>query len=132
MVTGGAGVRRPNTACWRTRRRLPVREEIKMSENRTNNEIKEYAEGWISERKGTDVPVFLKFAYLVIVGGAVIYFIRFMFGEVDHETRGNLVRAFNEATQSSTGLMYAIVGMIIIYALILAIFAFRKVDEDEN
>ncbi|MFM8394846.1 MAG: hypothetical protein ACKOB4_13070 [Acidobacteriota bacterium] len=101
-----------------------------MSENRTDHGIKEYAEGWISERKGTDVPVFLKFAYLIIAGGAITYFLRFMFGEVDHETRGRLVRALNEATQSSRGLMYAIVGMIIIYAIILAVFAFRKVDEE--
>ena len=103
-----------------------------MSENRTDHGIKEYADGWISERKGTDVPVFLKFAYLVIAGGAIFYFIRFMFGEVDHETRGRLVRAFNEATQSSSGLMYAVVGMIVIYVIILAIFAFRKVDEDAD
>ncbi len=100
-----------------------------MSKNRGNEALKEYADGWISERKGTDVPVFLKFAYLIIAGGAVIYFLRFMFGEVNHETRGRLVRAFNEATQSSSGLMYGIVALIIIYVIILSVFAFRRVDE---
>ena len=27
------------------------------------DEVKEYADGWITERKGTDVPTFLKIAY---------------------------------------------------------------------
>ena len=31
--------------------------------------IKEYADGWITEREGTDIPTFLKFAYIVIAGG---------------------------------------------------------------
>lgn len=101
-----------------------------MSEQKPNDGIKEYAEGWISERKGTDVPAFLKAAYVVIAGGAIFYFIKYMFGEVDHESRGILVRALNDATQSSSGLMYGIVALIIIYAIILAIFAFGKVHED--
>jgi hypothetical protein len=101
-----------------------------MSEQKPNDGIKEYAEGWISERKGTDVPTFLKVAYVVIAGGAIFYFIKYMFGEVDHESRGSLVRAFNDATQSSSGLMYGVVALIIIYAIILAIFAFGKVHED--
>ena len=101
-----------------------------MSEQKPNDGIKEYAEGWISERKGTDVPAFLKAAYVVIAGGAIFYFIKYMFGEVDHESRGGLVRALNDATQSSSGLMYGIVALIIIYAIILAIFAFGKVHED--
>lgn len=101
-----------------------------MSEKSQNEEVREYAGGWITERKGTDVPVFLKVAYIVIAGGAVTYFIRYMFGEVDHETRGQLVRALNEATGASSGLMYAIVGLIIIYAIILTVFAFRKFHEE--
>ena len=31
------------------------------------NELKEYAGGWITERKGTDIPGFLKLAFPVIV-----------------------------------------------------------------
>ena len=34
------------------------------------NELKDYADGWITERKGTDVTGFLKLAYIVIAGGA--------------------------------------------------------------
>ena len=101
-----------------------------MSEKSQNEEIREYAGGWITERKGTDVPVFLKVAYIIIAGGAITYFIKYMFGEVDHETRGRLVRALNEATGASNGLMYAIVGLIIIYAIILTLFAFRKYRDE--
>ena len=31
------------------------------------SELKEYADGWITERKGTEIPGFLKLAYPVIV-----------------------------------------------------------------
>ena len=36
----------------------------------TKPKIKEYADGWITEREGTEVPGFLKLAYIVIAGGA--------------------------------------------------------------
>lgn len=103
-----------------------------MSEQKQRDGIKDYADGWITERKGTDVPSFLKVAYLIIAAGAVTYFIKFMFGEVDHETRGVLVKALNAATgaTSASGLMYGIVGLIVIYAVILAIFVFGKPHED--
>ncbi|QQS47804.1 MAG: hypothetical protein IPM66_03880 [Acidobacteriota bacterium] len=101
-----------------------------MSENKEQNEIKEYADGWITERKGTDVPIFLKFAFIVIAGGAIAYFLTYMNGETGHADRGVFVRMLNEATQSSNGLMYAIAGLGVVYALILVIFAFRKFHEE--
>ena len=36
-------------------------------------ELKDYAGGWITERKGTDVPGFLKLAFPVIGLGCVAY-----------------------------------------------------------
>ena len=33
--------------------------------------LKDYAGGWIMEREGTDIPTFLKFAYIVIAGAAM-------------------------------------------------------------
>ena len=101
-----------------------------MSDNKQSEEIKEYAEGWITERKGTEVPMFLKIAYLIIAGGCLTYFFMYMYGEVNHSTRGKLVQAFNDATQSSPGLMYFVGALILIYAVILALFAFRKFHED--
>ncbi len=93
-------------------------------------DIHEYADGWISERKGTGVPAFLKFAYIVILVGVIGYFFIYMNGEVNHSDRGALVRQFNSVTQSSPGLMYAVVAMIVIYALIVVAFAFKAVHKD--
>lgn len=41
----------------------------------TKPKIKEYADGWITEQAGTEVPGFLKLAYIVIAGGALAYFL---------------------------------------------------------
>jgi len=105
-------------------------DEAVMSEDNKQDGIKEYADGWITERKGTDVPMFLKVAYVFIAGGCLTYLIIFMNGEVNHSDRGVLVRAFNAATQSSSGLMYAVAGIGLVYALILIVFAFSKAHED--
>ena len=88
--------------------------------------LKEYADGWITEREGTDIPKFLKFAYIFIAGGAVAYFLIYMYGEVNHPDRGPLVRAMNAATEASAGLMYAIVALIVIYGIIVVAFSFGK------
>ena len=48
-----------------------------MSEKSQNENVREYAGGWITERKGTDVPVFLKVAFILIAG------------RVDHHLRDN-------------------------------------------
>ncbi|MGE0885904.1 MAG: hypothetical protein AB7P14_20395 [Blastocatellales bacterium] len=98
--------------------------------NKSKEDLKEYADGWITERKGTDVPMFLKVAYIFIVGGCLTYLIIYMNGEVNHSDRGVLVRAFNAATQSSSGLMYAVAAIGLIYAAILVVFAFKKFHED--
>jgi SNF family Na+-dependent transporter len=94
------------------------------------DEIQEYADGWISERKGTGVPTFLKFAYIVIMAGVIGYFFLFMNGEVNHSDRGALVRQFNQATQSSPMFMYAVIAMVVVYALVVVAFAFKAVHKD--
>jgi len=93
-------------------------------------EIHEYADGWISERKGTGVPTFLKFAYIVIIAGVLGYFFIYMNGEVDHSDRGFLVRQFNQVTTAAPFLMYAIIAMVVIYAIITVVFAFKAVHKD--
>jgi H+/Cl- antiporter ClcA len=100
-------------------------------EKESQTEIHEYAGGWISERKGTGVPAFLKFAYIVIMAGVIGYFFLYMFGEVNHSDRGFLVRQFNRATQSSPAFMYLVIGMVAIYAVIVIVFAFKAVRKDE-
>jgi SNF family Na+-dependent transporter len=93
-------------------------------------EIQEYADGWISERKGTGVPTFLKFAYIVIMAGAIGYFFFYMNGELNHSERGALVRQFNAATQSSPILMYGVIALVAVYAVIVIAFAFKAVHKD--
>ena len=93
-------------------------------------EIQEYADGWITERKGTGVPTFLKFAYIVIAAGVIGYFFLYMNGEVNHSDRGALVRQFNQATQWSPALMYAVIAMVVVYAAVVVVFAFKAVHKD--
>jgi hypothetical protein len=89
-------------------------------------EIKQYADGWITERAGTDVPKFLKFAFIAIAGGCLAYLLIFMNGEVDHPDRGQLVRAFNAATEASASLMYGVAALIVAFGVIVVAFAFSK------
>ncbi|HTS67696.1 MAG TPA: hypothetical protein VMO17_01835 [Terriglobia bacterium] len=101
-----------------------------MAESKAPEELKSYADGWMTERKGTDVPPFLKFAYLVIAGGAFIYFFVYMNGEIHSADHGLIVQQFNRVTQSSPGFMYVVGGMIAVFILVLVKFAFSKFHED--
>jgi len=98
--------------------------------NKPETEIQEYADGWITERKGTGVPTFLKFAYIVIAAGVIGYLFLYMNGEVNHSDRGALVRQLNQATQSSPAFMYAVIAMVAIFAVIVVAFAFKAVHKD--
>jgi hypothetical protein len=101
-----------------------------MPEVKAPTGIKDYADGWITERTGTDVPAFLKFAYIVIAAGSLAYFFMFMNGEVNHSDRGFLVRQMNQATQTSPAFMYFVVALILICSIVIVIFAFGKVHEE--
>ena len=92
----------------------------------TKPKIKEYADGWITEQAGTEVPGFLKLAYIVIAGGALAYFFIYMNGEVDNASRGHLVRAMNAATETSAALMYAIAALILVFGIVVVAFSFGK------
>ena len=91
--------------------------------------LKEYAGGWMTERPDSPIPGFLKLAYIVIGGGAVAYFLLYMYGEVDHADRGALVRAMNAATEASGGLMYAIAALVVVFGIIVVAFSFTKTHD---
>ena len=63
----GQGQRGSEISVFDYRRRRPGRRERRRIERHhgteQNPKIKEYADGWITEREGTDVPGFLKLAY---------------------------------------------------------------------
>jgi len=94
----------------------------------TKTKLKEYAGGWITEREDSEIPAFLKFAYIFIAGGCAIYFLVYMFGDVNQADRGPLVRAMNAATESSAALMYAIAALIVVYGIIVVVFSFARPD----
>lgn len=95
-----------------------------MSEEK--EELKEYAGGWMTEKRGTDAPMFLKVAFAIITLSAVTYIIVYMNGETDHADRGVLVQAFNKATGTANGFMYFVAALVFIYICILVAFAFKK------
>jgi hypothetical protein len=97
-----------------------------MDEKKENEELKEYAGGWMTERKGTDAPIFLKVAFAVISLGCLTYLIVYMNGETSHADRGVLVQAFNKATGTADGFMYFVGALVFIYICILVVFAFKK------
>lgn len=101
-----------------------------MPDPKKPEELNELAGGWITERKNTQIPTFLKFAYIFIAGGAFAYFLFFMNGDVNHSTRGPLVRQMNQSTQSSNGFMYFVAALILIFAVTAIVFAFKKSHED--
>jgi hypothetical protein len=92
--------------------------------------LKEYADGWMTERKGTDAPGFLKLAFPIIGLGCTAYLVMQMYGDVSHGTRGPLVQQFNAATRTNPALMYGIALLALIYVAVVAVFAFRKPHED--
>ncbi len=97
-----------------------------MADNKPETDLHEYAGGWMTERKHTDAPTFLKFATPVIALCCLIYAIVFMNGEITHSTRGRLVQQFNAATGSSNAFMYFVVALIAIYLVIVTMFAWSK------
>lgn len=96
----------------------------------TEKDVKDYADGWIQERKGTDVPPFLKLAFPVIGLGCVAYLFLQIYGDVGHATRGPLVRKFIEVSQTSPALSYTVGAMALVYVIILLAFVFRSFKED--
>jgi len=87
--------------------------------------IKEYADGWITEKEGTDIPTFLKWVYVVWGLFCASYLIVYMNGEITHSDRGALVVAMNNATTTADGFMMAVAGMALIYVVCVLLFAFR-------
>lgn len=101
-----------------------------MTEQKASEELKEYADGWMTERKHTDAPGFLKFAFPVIGLCAAAYIVLQMRGDVGHGTRGPLVQAFNKVTQSSPAFQYVVMALALAYVLFLIKFIFTPFRED--
>lgn len=94
--------------------------------NEENEEIREYAGGWMTERVGTKIPLFLKIAWGVIALSGAIYLIVYRNGETGHADRGVLVQAFNKVTGTADGFMYFVAALVFIFLGILLYFSFGK------
>ena len=101
-----------------------------MKKSNETEELKDYADGWMTERKGTDVPGFLKLAFPVIGFSCVAYLVLQMYGDVAHATRGSLVQKFNEVSQTSPALSYTVAALGLVYVIAVVIFAIGKPHED--
>lgn len=97
-----------------------------MADNKTEPAIKDYAGGWITEKKGTEVPGFLKLAFPVIGLSAFAYILLFMNGETGHSERGPLVQQLNRVTGDANVLMYGVAVVALLFVIIVVSFAFRK------
>lgn len=67
-----------------------------MTNKPEDGEIHELAGGWITERKGTKIPGFLKLAYVGFCLFGLYYLFAYWMGETTHSTRGALVTEFNQ------------------------------------
>jgi hypothetical protein len=93
--------------------------------------LKKYADGWISEKPDSEVPGFLKLAFIVVGLGCVSYFILYINGDVTQPDRGRLVQDLNRSTEPADSLMYVVAGMALFYVLAVLAFVFRKVGKPE-
>jgi Na+/H+ antiporter NhaC len=99
-------------------------------EKKGQEELKEYAGGWMTERKGTDAPGFLKLAFPVIGLGCVAYLFLQIYGDVDHATRGPLVKQFIQVSKTSPAVSFTVASLALIYVVTVVVFAFRKPHQD--
>ena len=91
-------------------------------------DLPEYADGWITERKGTGIPGFLKLAYPIILISVIVYLFVYMNGEITHSTRGNLVQELNSVTGNANTFMYVVLALIAAYVVVLLAFLYKKSD----
>jgi len=92
--------------------------------------LHEIAGGWILERKGTEVPNFLKATYIVVALSCLTYSIWWVNGDAGDSERGHLVQQFNAATGFSSAFMWFVSALALVFALILWKFAFTTSHKD--
>ena len=99
-------------------------------EKKGQDELKDYADGWMQERKGTDAPGFLKLVIPIIGLGCTAYLFLQIYGDVNHTSRGPLVQQFNTVSKTSPMFSYVVGALALIYVVIVAMFAFSKPHKD--
>lgn len=92
----------------------------------------EVAGGWIKERRGTPVPLFLKLAYVGLSIFGIVYLLLYTYGEVNHATRGPLVQQANLAMDRPGAAWIGFLCVVLLtFAAGLLALAFRKAGQEE-
>lgn len=98
---------------------------------KAEEKVHEIAGGWITERVGTPIPVFLKIAYVGFCLFGLIYLFIYRFGEVDHATRGPLVQQLNQVADQPPMAWIFFLGVVLVaFVAGLLAFAFRSREEE--
>ncbi|HBL30524.1 MAG TPA: hypothetical protein DD490_27125 [Acidobacteria bacterium] len=102
-----------------------------MATEKHDNPVHEMAGGWITERKGTPVPLFLKLAYVGFSLFGLYYLFTYYKGELGHATRGALVGAFNQTSEVPGMGWIAFLGVVLgLYVIGLFWYAFAAKEEE--
>ena len=98
-----------------------------MADKPERPEIHELAGGWITERAGTPVPLFLKLSYVFFCAFGIAYLFLWKTGETAHPTRGPQVVELNKVLSPVSGAMIAFVALLlVVYTAGLFVAAFRR------
>ncbi len=98
-----------------------------MAEKDAPGKIKELAGGWITEREGTPIPLFLKLTYVGFSLFGVVYLFLYVAGETAHETRGPLVQEANKVMETPGLGWIVFLGLVLVaFIATLLSFAFRR------
>lgn len=100
-----------------------------MSEDK---DIHELAGGWITERKRTPIPAFLKLSYVGFCLFGLVYLYRYWTGEVAHDTRGPLVQVQNQVMETPGTTWHAVIYVCLAsFVAVLSWYVFFRRSEDE-
>ena len=102
-----------------------------MSSEPQDEKIHEVAGGWITERVGTPIPLFLKLSYIGFSLFGLYYLFTYWSGEVGHSSRGPFVEEFNKAIDMPGGAWLAVMAVSLgLFVVGLLAYAFRKGGEE--
>jgi hypothetical protein len=105
--------------------------EAGMSAEPREEKVHELAGGWITERVGTKVPIFLKLAYVGFSLFGLYYLFAYWSGEVGHSSRGPFVEEFNKAIDLPGGAWLTVMAVSVgLFVVGLLVYAFGKGDEE--
>ena len=94
-----------------------------------SEDLKEYAGGWMTERKNTGIPLFLKISTPIISLFAAGYLVIQMNGDIHHPGRGFLVEQFNRVSHPAPVVNILVAALVLVYTIIVARFVFSTHKE---